>query len=457
MAKKIWQRWFAREYSVQYCEIAIRTLGPRASNIFSFDLEDGILFVPENNNAVCYMDKSAKKTFIDTCVNKFGSDMASLRKFIDIFDSLGKRYIEISKSINDSDLKKKTNSELKRLYLNYQDVAIEYSLIGPFVAFVLAEYWFEKMEPTVKDLDQDIRAALFRPIRLNSVVTLNEKASKIDVNDKAAVKTLWDEYRWLSCLDIHKVPWSLKDMREFIKKAEPIKPQKYVFLEALKLSGLEDKKEMFEMIRELAFIRDARDDYRRKGIFFASKLFDEIAMRAGITHKLVAYLTEVEIVDFLDGEMIVDLSVLEERKKGFLLYADKGDMICKGGNVATYLKGQGRGVLERAVGWKCRGGCSGRVTGTVKIVRTVHDIIKVEDGDVLVATVTHPDYIIAMRRAVAIVTDEGGALSHAAIVSREMGIPCVVGTGTATRALKNGDMVSVDANRGIVRKLKRLI
>ncbi|MCK5452259.1 MAG: pyruvate, water dikinase, partial [Candidatus Aenigmarchaeota archaeon] len=56
-----------------------------------------------------------------------------------------------------------------------------------------------------------------------------------------------------------------------------------------------------------------------------------------------------------------------------------------------------------------------------------------------------------------IVTDEGGALSHAAIVSREMGIPCIVGTGMATRALKNGDIISVDANRGVVKKLKKLI
>ncbi len=456
MAKKTWLRWFAREYSVQYCEIAIRTLGPRAGSIFPFDLEDSIIFVPENSNAVCYMDKSAKKRFVDACVKEFGSDMGSLKRFIGLFNSLGNNYLKISKSIHDADLKTKSDEELKELYLKYQEIAIEYALIGPFVAFVLAEYWFAKMDPIVKDADPDVRAALFRPVRHNSVVTLNEKASKIDIKDTEAVKKLWEEYRWLSCLDIHKVSWTLKEMRDFIKKAEPVKHPRYSFEEALKISELEDKKEMFEMIRELAYIRDARDDYRRKGVFFAGPLFDEIAKRAGITHKQVAYMTEDEIIGFLDGRKI-DSSVPDERKKGFLLYADKGNIICREGNVEKDIRHFGIEIEELPVSLKGIVGCSGRTTGTVKIVRTIHDIIKVEDGDILVAVVTHPDYVIAMRKAAAIVTDEGGALSHAAIVSREMGIPCVVGTGMATRALKNGDMVSVDANRGIVKKLKKLV
>ena len=456
MAKKVWLRWFAREYSVQYCEIAIRTLGKRTDSIFPENLEEDIIFVSENNNAVCYIEKNTKQIFVNTCVKTFGTDMKSLKTFIALFHSLGKQYLDISKKISDSDLTNLSNEEIKELYLKYQKIAIEYSLIGPFVAFVLAEYWFEKMDPIVKNADPDVRAALFRPVKHNSVVTLNEKASKIDIKDTEAVKKLWEEYRWLSCLDIHKVSWTLKEMRNFIKKAEPIKHPKYSFEDALKMSGLEDKKELFEMIRELAYIRDARDDYRRKGVFFAGPLFDEIAKRAGITHKQVAYMTEDEIIGFLEGKK-TDASVLDERRKGFLLYADKGNIICKEGNVEKDIRHFGIEIENLPVSLKGTIGCSGRTTGTVKIVRTIHDIIKVEDGDVLVAVVTHPDYVIAMRKAAAIVTDEGGALSHAAIVSREMGIPCVVGTGMATRALKNGDMVSVDANRGIVKKLKKLI
>lgn len=74
-------------------------------------------------------------------------------------------------------------------------------------------------------------------------------------------------------------------------------------------------------------------------------------------------------------------------------------------------------------------------------------------GDILISGSTGPEMIIACRKAGAIITDEGGLLSHAAIVSRELNIPCIVGTKIATTVLRNGDMVEVDANKGIVRKI----
>lgn len=89
-------------------------------------------------------------------------------------------------------------------------------------------------------------------------------------------------------------------------------------------------------------------------------------------------------------------------------------------------------------------------SGEVKILKSAKEIAKVNIGDVLVAPMTSPDFVPAMKKAVAIVTDEGGQTSHAAIVSRELGIPCIVGTGTATKTLKDGDTVSVDGEKGQV-------
>ena len=78
------------------------------------------------------------------------------------------------------------------------------------------------------------------------------------------------------------------------------------------------------------------------------------------------------------------------------------------------------------------------------------DVVK--DGDILVTTMTMPDMVPAMSRAAAIVTDEGGMTCHAAIISRELGTPCVVGTGNATSILKNGQMITVDGTTGTVYK-----
>lgn len=89
-------------------------------------------------------------------------------------------------------------------------------------------------------------------------------------------------------------------------------------------------------------------------------------------------------------------------------------------------------------------------TGPVKIVKFPKEIDKVGQGDVLVAEMTSPDFVPAMKKASAIVTDKGGQTSHAAIVSRELGIPCVVGTKEATTKLRNETVVTVDGARGLV-------
>lgn len=96
----------------------------------------------------------------------------------------------------------------------------------------------------------------------------------------------------------------------------------------------------------------------------------------------------------------------------------------------------------------------GMASGPVKILHKPTETDKIQKGDILVTEMTTPDYVPAMKRAVGIITDTGGQTSHAAIVSRELGIPCVVGTGTATHTLKDGQIVTVDGAKGVVYKGK---
>ncbi len=96
----------------------------------------------------------------------------------------------------------------------------------------------------------------------------------------------------------------------------------------------------------------------------------------------------------------------------------------------------------------------GKVRGRVHLVRDFTKPGKMKDGSILVSINTNPNLMPLIRKASAIVSDEGGITSHAAIVSREFKIPCVIGTKVATKVLKNNDLVEVDANKGIVRKLK---
>jgi len=112
-------------------------------------------------------------------------------------------------------------------------------------------------------------------------------------------------------------------------------------------------------------------------------------------------------------------------------------------------------TVKNGIGGKLAGRVAfrGKVSGVVKIIRSQKDFYKMEKGDILIAPNTRPEYMPIMKMAGAIVTEEGGITCHAAIVSRELKIPCIVGVQGVTNALKDGDLVEVDAIEGAINKI----
>lgn len=96
----------------------------------------------------------------------------------------------------------------------------------------------------------------------------------------------------------------------------------------------------------------------------------------------------------------------------------------------------------------------GYAKGMVRKVMGYKDMSTFKEGEILVSPMTEPNFILLMKKAAAIVTDEGGITCHAAIISRELKKPCIVGTQIATNALNNGDLIEVDANQGVIKILK---
>lgn len=97
----------------------------------------------------------------------------------------------------------------------------------------------------------------------------------------------------------------------------------------------------------------------------------------------------------------------------------------------------------------------GLATGKVRIIKRKDQVGQVEEGEIIISPMTTPDFIPAMEKAAAFVTNEGGITCHAAIVAREMNKPCIIGTKIATKVLKDGDLVEVDADRGTVKVIKK--
>ncbi len=467
-----WKKIISREYSVQYCQMALLALSKRVRQFLPVCTEFSFI-IPEHNNQCFYVEENEFQLLMEGIVEKYTSSKEKFVEFQNSFHNLGKEYVDFCREVNEQDLIGKSNAELKEFYVEYQRRLLVYSCVGAWIGHLLSEYWTDKGKELLdrRGIKEDkVRKTLFRPSKKSTVLVMQEEARKIKengMNDKE-IENFHSKYSWIQCLDVHKTPWSLEEVKDYISNIREIGNYdangRLRFSDAVVRSGLSAKEvEMFVMIKELGYIKDARDDYRRQGIFLIQKLFREIAVRMKIGIKEIAYLSEKEIVGFLNGKEI-DVSRGRERKReGFMLYLkeEKGEeeskeVVLVEENFEQVMKEQGF-VIEEEIKKEIRGtvACQGKVRGKVVIVRTIHDILKVEKGDILVAVVTHPDYVPAMQKAAAIVTDEGGMLSHAAIVSREMGIPCIVGTGNATKVLDYGIEVEVDAIEGIVKVIER--
>lgn len=149
-------------------------------------------------------------------------------------------------------------------------------------------------------------------------------------------------------------------------------------------------------------------------------------------------------------------TVLDQRKKGFVYF--KGELHAPE-SIPDFVQSLGIEIVEEIVAdvqeLMGQSASTGIVKGPVKVIFEKGQMGKMQKGDILVASMTTPDFMPAIRLAGSLVTDEGGITCHAAIVARELGVPCVIGTRTATKVLHDGDVVEVDATKGIVTILSR--
>lgn len=186
--------------------------------------------------------------------------------------------------------------------------------------------------------------------------------------------------------------------------------------------------------------------------------YQEIAKRASLSFQELKYLNIQEIIDFLESGQLPPRKTITNRQQYCLLLAKKGRMNIYAGTQARKMVKRELGkskILFRANELRGFPASVGFVKGCVIVITSPDDLNKMNKGNILVVAQTNPNYLPAMRRASAIITDEGGITCHAAIVSRELNIPCVIGTKIATKTLKDGDLVEVDANRGVVKKLEK--
>ncbi len=421
-----WEFWFDRPFGAFSMSLFKKGVTREYIKIIGVDAEwPAIIF----QNGVWYKSNEVWDIFekdLQKYLDKGGDVFSVVKKCED--------YLDFGK--NEIDRISKSNIDLKNKLIKLDD------LLALVVSHIWLTHGFEYLYTKILnrevpkymsgDVEKNIGDISF-PVKKNAHYYF-EKALKSDM----PIKEVVEKYGWIKArggFDPGFTEDELSLERERLLKEKD--EDKTVVLPIVP----DELKELVAISRELVYYRTLRTDVLYELMWYARPLMSEIAKHFGLTFE---ELRDYSALDLIEGRIekyeYHKFTVISWGKNFAMLHEPVIDVQNKNKDIESF---------KGAIAFK------GVVRGVVKVVKIAHEIDKVKDGDILVAPTTAPSFIIGMQRAGAFVTDEGGITSHAAIVSREMGKPCIIGTKIATRVLKDGDLVEVDAERGIVKILER--
>jgi phosphoenolpyruvate synthase/pyruvate phosphate dikinase len=300
-----------------------------------------------------------------------------------------------------------------------------------------------------------------KPPRLTPIASQEIDLMRLSL-DEISPKQLVDKYSWMSVYNFEDLPrteeFYINEAKKFIgtdvkSKIREIKrdiednEKEYEKI----ISKINDKLLLAqtELLHRSGYIRDMREEVRDRLTILEKELYEKLANTCNLTLEQVVYLTTDEIKEAIKTKKSFKKEANERRKSYIFVGHNDKVKIVKDLDVNSLLN-QYR--INEVAGKSAF--ISEKVIGTARIVLNNSQVNKVKEGDILIAGMTKPDYMPAIKKAKALVTDEGGLTCHAAIVARELKKPCIIGTKIATLVFKDGDTVEVDSNTGVVKLIK---
>lgn len=260
--------------------------------------------------------------------------------------------------------------------------------------------------------------------------------------------------------DIRKVMREDKDVGEEIERlnsfVKEIREKKKELEKEFNFTG--ELRYLIEVFDHFVKYHDYRKEIQMKGTAVMNYFLFEFSRRFGIKYDDLVWCWPGEIMD-LAASKHLNLDVVRKRKEAyFVLVTKEGIEELTGEEAIFRRKKELKADTGNVRDFKGIISSLGKVSGKAKVCYSATDALKkIKKGDILVASMTMPDYVPAMKKAAAIVTDEGGVTCHASIISRELKIPCIVGTRIATKVINDNDTIEVNANHGVVKILKRAL
>jgi phosphohistidine swiveling domain-containing protein len=245
-------------------------------------------------------------------------------------------------------------------------------------------------------------------------------------------------------------------IQEIENKPKKILERKKIIIKKLNINQKHQK--LLKIFTDIVFLRGYRKDSISLGCYARDHLLRELAQRLKIKLKYFRYIYPWEMEKAV-LERDFSLSLLKKRFQYhvYFYHENKKVNILVGSKARDFIKKlswQKRKINKKAE-LKGTSASPGKAEGRVTIVNITKDMRKMKQGNILVSEATSPDLMPAIKKAQAIVTNVGGITCHAAIISRELNIPCVIGTKIATKVLKDGDLIEVDADEGMVKVINK--
>jgi phosphohistidine swiveling domain-containing protein len=234
-----------------------------------------------------------------------------------------------------------------------------------------------------------------------------------------------------------------------------LRKQQNILMAKLKFNSR--SKFLIKLAQNVLWQKGYRKDVEYHGFYCYEPIMREIAKRKNVEDwRDLLYMFPWEMEGYILKNKFNNKELTERRKFSCLIVSKNSVKLITGQKARKFYKKLGVEKIDQNLK-QTKGQCAflGKARGPVKLIFVPSDMKKMKKGDVLVSQATSPDIIPAMKLASAIVTNTGGLICHAAITARELRIPCIVGTTNAAEIFKDGDIVEVDAEKGIVKKISK--
>ena len=385
------------------------------------------------------------------------------------------RLLEVLSTLDKTDLSTLSAKELDEffvlfsaVYYEWWELAISIELVTTF----LEPYLGKNLKQCTELVDERDFSKAFAVLTAPRLLTFYRREQRDLLNIQAlptneqdeALKTHQQQYHWIynSYLEANELSvdyfreqlaeMNYEDATRILQEIDTyersIADEKDQLIAAL---HLDDLKEVITLIETFATLQDDRKMYNFMANAHLERFASAFSEHTGLK-------TE-DIKLFLPAELHSGVrTAFNRRQEGTAIHASSSGLVYHDGAEAQKVISRFTDIQEvrgsTLHGALASSGDLHYFRGIAKVVYTIDEIDKINEGDVLVTTMTSPDFVIGMKKAGAIVTDVGGMLSHAAIVARELKVPCVVGTNDATKMIKDGDVVELHCWRGRIKILR---